>query len=73
MRAQHLSRRRFVAGIAAGSGAAILGQLGCSTRPGTALPSDPARLDLRDVRSRSLSPVELTRACLERIERLDTN
>ena len=61
--------------VAAGCGAAILGQLGCSTHRVSALPSDPARLDLREaaeaVRARSLSPVELTRACLERIERLD--
>ena len=71
------SRRSFLASVAAGSSAAILATLGCSPRRGSrsALPSDPAQLDLRDagraVRARSLSPVELTRACLERITRLD--
>jgi aspartyl-tRNA(Asn)/glutamyl-tRNA(Gln) amidotransferase subunit A len=77
MSSSHLSRRRFLAGVAAGTGAAVLGQLGCSSHSGpmSAVAGDPARLDLleaaRAVRERSLSPVELTHACLERIARLD--
>ena len=71
------SRRRFLAGIVASAGAAVVAPLACSRRPGTtgALAIDPAQLDILDaaeaVRTRSLSPVELTRACLERIARLD--
>lgn len=71
------SRRRFLASIAASSGATLLAQQGCSTRPvpKSALASDPTELDLlgasRAIRDRSLSPVEITRACLERIARLD--
>jgi aspartyl-tRNA(Asn)/glutamyl-tRNA(Gln) amidotransferase subunit A len=77
MSSWRLSRRRFLAGVAAGGGAVVLGQLGCSTSAELVRPvvSDPARLSLQDaaraVRARSLSPVELTRACLERIARLD--
>ena len=73
----HVSRRTCLAGLAAGSGAALLGSLGCSLRrvPGSLPPSDATLLDLREaaraVRARSLSPVELTSACLERIARLD--
>jgi len=74
MHEHHLSRRRFLAGVAAGSGAAVLGQLGCSPSD-RLIVADPAKLDLRDaaraVRDRSLSPVDLTRACLERIDRID--
>ena len=69
-----ISRRRVLAGLAARSGASLLGGLGCSfRRPAPA--SDPAHLSLRDagvaIRARSLSPVDLTHACLERIARLD--
>ncbi len=63
----------MIAGLAAGSGAVLLGTLGCSRKRGPA--GDPALLDLtgaaRAVRERAVSPVELTRACLDRIERLD--
>jgi aspartyl-tRNA(Asn)/glutamyl-tRNA(Gln) amidotransferase subunit A len=62
-----------IAGLAAGGGAVLLGGLGCSRRRSPA--GDPALLDLaeatRAVRARTVSPVELTRACLARIERLD--
>jgi len=77
MSSWHVSRRRFLADVAAGSGAAVLWQLGCSPRPEPLgrVVSDPVLLNLVDaaraVRARSLSPVELTRACLERIARLD--
>ncbi len=71
-----LSRRTVLAGLAAGSGAVLLGTLDCGRRSaGPAPAGDPALLDLaeaaRAVRGRTLSPVDLTRACLERIERLD--
>jgi aspartyl-tRNA(Asn)/glutamyl-tRNA(Gln) amidotransferase subunit A len=65
-----------LAGLA-GSGATLLGSPGCSFLHGSrkAAASDPAQLDLGDaargVRARSLSPVDLTKACLERIDRLD--
>ena len=73
MNSWQLSRRRFLAGVAASSGAAVLGQLGRSNHPGamSLVASGPARLSLLDafpaVLAPSLSPVELTRACLERI------
>jgi aspartyl-tRNA(Asn)/glutamyl-tRNA(Gln) amidotransferase subunit A len=66
-----------VAGLAAGSGAAVLGAWGCTTRP-SAGPGSTRDLELMDlrtaadaVRSRGVSPVELTQACLDRIARLD--
>ncbi|MEO8586265.1 MAG: amidase [Acidobacteriota bacterium] len=77
MSTRHLSRRSVLAGIAAGSGAAFLGTPGCSLFRGSshAAASDPAQLDLGDasraLRARSLSPVDLTNACLSRINRLD--
>ncbi len=67
----------MLVGLAAGSGAAILGTLGYSRREAARRDpaDDPALLDLAAaasaVRERSLSPVDLTRACLDRIERLD--
>lgn len=70
------SRRRFLSGVAAGAGA-ILTVPGCSSRPAPkrVVAADPTTLDLLDaaraIRDRSLSPVELTRACLERIARID--
>lgn len=71
-----IPRRRVLAGLAAGSSAALLGSLGClprRARPESA--GDPADLELRQaaraLRGGSLSPVDLTRACLERIDRLD--
>lgn len=77
MSTRRWSRRRFLAGIAESSGPAVLAQLACSPRPGVrnALASDPTQLELLDaaraIRERSLSPVEITSACLERIARLD--
>ena len=71
-----LSRRRLLAGLAAGSGAALLGAMACSQRrPPRLVDDDLALFDLseasRAVRRRAVSPVELTKACLARIERLD--
>ena len=77
MTEQPLSRRAVLMGLAAGSGAAVLGTLGYSLRRAARRDpdGDPALLDLaaaaRAVRERSLSPVDLTRACLDRIARLD--
>ena len=75
MSARRVTRRTVLKILAAGSGTAVLGAGGYSflksaRREG---PSDFAKLDLLDasrgVQNRSLSPVELTRACLKRIER----
>jgi aspartyl-tRNA(Asn)/glutamyl-tRNA(Gln) amidotransferase subunit A len=71
-----LSRRSVLAGLAASSGAALLGSSGCSLLRGfRQAVSDPAQLDLRDaaraVRAQSLSPVDLTKACLARVARID--
>lgn len=74
---RHLSRRSVLVGLAAGSGAAILGTSSCALLRGskTARVGAPADLDLgaasRALRARSLSPLDLTNACLDRISRLD--
>jgi aspartyl-tRNA(Asn)/glutamyl-tRNA(Gln) amidotransferase subunit A len=74
---RQVSRRSFLAAAAGGSGAAVLAALGCWPRgsPPKAPPSDIAKLDLLEaahaVQSGTLSPVELTRSCLDRIDRLD--
>lgn len=63
--------------LIAGSGAAILGPLACSVPNKNALPATPEywTWDLTDasnaVRSGTVSPVELTKACLERIAQVD--
>jgi aspartyl-tRNA(Asn)/glutamyl-tRNA(Gln) amidotransferase subunit A len=75
--ARGFTRRQILDLLAASSGASILGAFGCTL--GRQLEKTPAGdltgLQLREasraVRSRSLSPVDLTRACLERIERLE--
>lgn len=72
-----MTRRTVVKILAAGSGAAVLGAGGYSflNRAKGRGPVDLAEMDLLDasrrVQNRSLSPVELTRACLKRIERLN--
>jgi len=72
-----ITRRTLLAGLATASGAAVLAGLGCAPRRAarTAPAGDPALLDLRDasraVRAGSISPVELTTACLARIDRFD--
>jgi aspartyl-tRNA(Asn)/glutamyl-tRNA(Gln) amidotransferase subunit A len=72
-----LTRRTAIKILAAGSGTAVLGTLGYSflTNARREGASDLAELDLTDVsckvRNRLLSPVELTQACLGRIERLN--
>ena len=72
---RRITRRTVVKILAASSETAVLGTVGYSIlksarREG---PSDLAELDLlgaaHGVRNRSLSPVELTKACLKRIER----
>ena len=73
--ARRVTRRTVLKILATGSGTAVFGAGGYSflksaRREGS---SDLAELDLLDasrgVQNRSLSPVELTRACLKRIER----
>lgn len=77
MSARPWSRRRFVASLAAGSGAAVLYQSGCGLLHSgmAAAGSDPALLTLREaagaIRTRTLSSVELTRACLDRVARFN--
>ena len=71
-----LSRRTFLEAAAAVAGAAVLPRLSARVTAET----EPDRADLtaltlsdasRLVRQRQVSPVELTRACLERIDRLN--
>ena len=70
----NIDRRTLIAGLSAGVGTLILncGRQGPSN---SALPGDVTRLDLSEAASsvarREISPVELTKACLERIDRLD--
>ncbi len=70
MSARRVTRRRVVKMLAAGSVGAISYPFVAGAEKN---PRDLAQLDLaeasRGVRDRSLSPVELTRACLKRIER----
>ncbi|MGH8587228.1 MAG: amidase [Gammaproteobacteria bacterium] len=77
MSRRQVSRRSFLAATAGGSGAAILAALGCwprGSRPNPP-PGDITEFDLldaaRSVRAGTLSPVELTRSCLDRIDRVD--
>ena len=63
--------------LAGGLGIAMLGLSGCSRTqtPEVSYQDDLTTLDLVDaviaVKSRQVSPVELTKACLERIDRID--
>src|SRR3984893_12987745 len=80
MGAEHMSRRGFVTGALAGAAGTA-----CTpprTRPGAAegalhrsLEASPTSLSLADaaqlVRHKKISPVELTQACLSRIEKLN--
>jgi len=76
MSARPLSRREVLALLAAGPCAAVLGSFGCSSRrtPQHDFAGDPAQLQLQDasraLRAGVLSPVDLTRAFIDRIERL---
>jgi len=74
MKANLLSRREVLKGVAVGVGTSLLG---CS-RPNsinTAPAPDLTQIDIIDasaaVQAREISPLELTRACLERIDRID--
>jgi aspartyl-tRNA(Asn)/glutamyl-tRNA(Gln) amidotransferase subunit A len=77
MKARALSRREVLTLLAAGAAGPLLGTLGCTGGPNSesAFAGDPAQLQLSDairlMRARELSPVELTQACLDRIERFD--
>ena len=80
MGAEHMSRRVFVKSALAGAAGSVVPQI--ATRAGGAegalhrsLDASPASLSLADaarlVRRRKISPVELTQACLSRIEKLN--
>ncbi|MEO6970410.1 MAG: amidase, partial [Chthoniobacterales bacterium] len=77
MSAPRLTRRAALKLLAAGSGAAVCGGVGASFLEAVERKdaTDLAELDLaeasRQVRACSVSPVELTRACLRRIERFN--
>ncbi|CAN5419089.1 Asp-tRNA(Asn)/Glu-tRNA(Gln) amidotransferase subunit GatA [soil metagenome] len=72
-----LSRRGLLAGLAAGTGSALMRIYGCSRVPPGKIrfDGDPTRLDLSEasvlIQRGELSPVDATRSCLERIERVD--
>ena len=72
-----ITRRELIAGLAVGSGTALLGMVGCSRSQNAVISrgEDLTMLDLSEasnaVRVKDVSPVELTKACLERIGRLD--
>ncbi|MCW5955470.1 MAG: hypothetical protein KIT61_02725 [Pyrinomonadaceae bacterium] len=72
-----ITRRELIAGLAVGSGTALLGLAGCSRSQNAVISrgEDLTMLDLSEasnaVRVKDVSPVELTKACLERIGRLD--
>src|SRR6202045_2510812 len=80
MGAEHMSRRVFVKGALAGAAGSVMPQI--ATRAGGAagalhrsLDASPTSLSLADaaqlVRHKKISPVELTQACLSRIEKLN--
>ena len=80
MGAEHMSRRVFVKGALAGAAGSVMPQI--ATRAGGAegalrrsIDASPTSLSLADaarlVRRKKISPVELTQACLSRIEKLN--
>lgn len=77
MSQRSFTRREVLSSIAAVSAGAMMGMVGCAqVKPPVVSDSgDLTQLDLAEaalgVKHRKISPVELTKACLERIERLD--
>jgi aspartyl-tRNA(Asn)/glutamyl-tRNA(Gln) amidotransferase subunit A len=81
MECSHVSRRRFVKTALAGATGSLISATGSGARPGGVVlqprgrDTDLSALTLSDaselVRSRKISPVELTKACLARIEQLN--
>ena len=80
MGAEHMSRRVFVKGALAGAAGSVMPRIG--TRAAGAegvlrrsIDASPTSLSLADaaqlVRRKKISPVELTQACLSRIEKLN--
>lgn len=69
----HLNRRQFLTGISAGSASLLLGA-GCSPLTAPRV-DDVTQLSLADaaslLQSRRLSPVDLVKACLDRIDRFN--
>ncbi len=67
----------MLSAMAAGSGAAMMGLIGCRSQgiDEAGYAGDLTNLDLTGavaaVKNRKISPVELTKACLERIDKLD--
>ena len=66
-----MSRRDFVSSVLAGAGAGILGEGTAAPRPANSLASLSLTEAAELVRRRKVSPVELTQACLARIEKLN--
>ncbi len=76
MRSPNPSRREFLAGTLAGSGILLVGGSSCRPVPSNGrFSGDLTELTIQEasrlVREREISPVELTKACLARIEKLD--
>ncbi|HQZ94991.1 MAG TPA: amidase [Pyrinomonadaceae bacterium] len=77
MSQRRFTRRQMLSTIAAASAGAIVGSIGCtpSKRTEVSFAGDLTQLDLAEaahaVKHKQISPVELTKACLERIDRLD--
>src|ERR1700730_9619485 len=80
MGAEHMSRRVFVKSALAGAAGSVMPQI--ATRAGGAdgvlhrsIDANPTSLSLADaaqlVRHKKISPVELTQACLSRIEKFN--
>lgn len=72
---EHLSRRRFLVGISAGTASVLLGA-GCSPKTANLVePNNITELTIADaaglLKSCRLSPVTLVKACLDRIDRLN--
>src|SRR5579864_491174 len=69
------SRRRLLQSGVAGTGLVALGGALRAAQEKASAPHDLALLSIEDaaslVRRKAVSPVELTRACLERIEKLN--
>ena len=77
MGAEHMSRRVFVKSAMAGAAGSVMPQI--ATRAGgllhRSIDANPTSLSLADaaqlVRHKKISPVELTQACLSRIEKFN--
>lgn len=72
-----IDRRQMLLALAAGSSSVLMGQFGCgpSKKIDSGYDGYLTGLDLSEalsaVKARKVSPVELTKACIQRIDRLD--